>query len=258
MENFKTVIVTGSSGVIGNILVSNFLQQNYRVIGISSSLESSFKQLEKYKKENEKKLFYCTNLDFLAEGWEEKLVNFLTENKLNPEYVVCGARSIKFLKAQYEKNGFVKRADFSGEFTLGVLAPYELIMRLSNMENSHFKSAVILSSMYGVVAPNKELYNDFVKESFIHYGVVKSAQIHLAKELSVRLAGQKIRVNTVSFGGIEGRASEEFKVKYSKLSPIGRMQNETDIFGPVEFLLSDKSSAVLGHNLNADGGWCIW
>lgn len=258
MKYEKTVIITGSSGIIGNVLITNFLQKNYQVIGVTSKEQSKVKLLDLYKEAKERDQFFCIDIDFTLEGWEGKLLKFISEKKLNPNYVVCGARSISFLKGDSEKLGLVKRSDFIGEFSLGVLAPYELIMALANQENSVLSSAVILSSMYGVVAPNLNLYKDHIKESFIHYGVVKAAQIHMAKELSVRLASKNIRINTVSFGGIEGRTNEEFKAKYSKLVPANRMLNEMDLFGPVEFLLSSNSSAVLGHNLNADGGWCIW
>lgn len=258
MEHSETIIITGASGVIGKVLVKNFILKNYRVVGITSKKESCLNLLELYNEENKKGLFYCLDLDFMVDGWEKDFLKLLSEKQLSPDYLVCGARSVEFLKGDSEKIGQVSRSDFVGEFKLGVSAPYELIMSLACLEDSKLKSAVIISSMYGVVAPNLALYNDFIKESFISYGVVKSAQIHLAKELSVRLSSKNIRVNSVSFGGIEGRASDDFKKKYSQLSPSGRMLNEDDVFGPVEFLLSSNSSAVLGHNLNADGGWCIW
>ena len=52
--------------------------------------------------------------------------------------------------------------------------------------------------MYGSVAPNPSLYDDFHSESSINYGVVKAAQIHLVKELAVRL-GSNSRVNAISY-----------------------------------------------------------
>ena len=67
--------------------------------------------------------------------------------------------------------------------------------------------------MYGVVVPNRNLYKDKYKSSSIFYGISKAAQIHLTKELAVRLSQDNIRVNSVSFGGIEGRVSSNFKKK---------------------------------------------
>ena len=35
-------------------------------------------------------------------------------------------------------------------------------------------------------------------------------------------------------------------------------KNESDIFGPVEFLTSAAARSVTGHNLIVDGGWTVW
>ena len=43
------------------------------------------------------------------------------------------------------------------------------------------KTIVNIGSMYGLVAPNPKLYEDFKKESPIQYGVSKAALVHLAK-----------------------------------------------------------------------------
>ena len=57
---------------------------------------------------------------------------------------------------------------------------------------------------------------------------------------------------------MEGRVDEAFLSRYASLVPSRRMLNEDEIIGPVDFLLSDSSSAVNGHVLVADGGWSIW
>jgi NAD(P)-dependent dehydrogenase (short-subunit alcohol dehydrogenase family) len=79
----------------------------------------------------------------------------------------------------------------------------------------------------------------------------------LTKELAVRLAGRHIRVNAISFGGVEGRVNEAFKARYAQFCPLGRMLNDNDLAGPVEFLATPASSGVTGHNLVVDGGWTI-
>ena len=48
--------------------------------------------------------------------------------------------------------------------------------------------------MYGVVPPNKNLYTDKYKSSPIYYGVSKAAEIHLSKELAVRLQKKKLEL----------------------------------------------------------------
>ena len=106
--------------------------------------------------------------------------------------------------------------------------------------------------------PNKNLYDDKYKSSSIFYGISKAAQIHLVKELAVRLSEENIRVNSVSFAGIEGRVNSKFKKRYNSMCPAGRMLKTKEIFEPIWFLACDHSSGATGHNLVIDGGWRIW
>ena len=144
---------------------------------------------------------------------------------------------------------------FNREIFLAVHLPYFLSIKLNQ---KHLKNIVNISSMYGIVPPNKNLYEDQYKSSPIYYGVSKAAEIHLTKELAVRLSDKKIRVNSISYGGFQGRVNKKFKDKYSKMCPLGRMLKLKEIFAPVWFLCSDQSSGSTGHNLVIDGGWTIW
>ena len=50
-----------------------------------------------------------------------------------------------------------------------------------------------------------------------------------------------------------------FIKKYAEVCPLGRMLNYREIFEPVWFLSSEKSSSgATGHNLVIDGGRTIW
>ena len=122
----------------------------------------------------------------------------------------------------------------------------------------HFRNVVNIGSMYGLVAPNPDLYEGSLDSSPIQYGVSKAGLHHLTRELAVRLADGKVRVNCVAFGGVEGREANDFKARYSRLTLSRRMLLESEISGPVKFLMDDSSSAINGHVLVADGGWSIW
>lgn len=256
MSLSPTVLITGASGLFGGALIKGFLSDGYKVIGLTSSEGSKITLQDQNFEAVQNGQFNCFACDFLRGDAIAVLISSLISAGIYPEFVVHGARSTKFLKI--EENGTVNNQNFTGEFQLGVLAPYELSTKLVKMENSQLKSIVFIASMYGVVPPNPSLYINFEKESAISYGVVKAAQIHLTKELAVRFAPFKVRVNSVSFGGVEGRVSEEFKLKYAKLNPLGRMLRVDEIYSPVEFLVSEKSSAITGHNLQPDGGWTVW
>ncbi|MGH8744199.1 MAG: SDR family oxidoreductase, partial [Burkholderiales bacterium] len=78
------------------------------------------------------------------------------------------------------------------------------------------------------------------------------------KEMAARYARSGLTVNTVTYGGVEGRVTETFKQRYAELCPQGKMLGLDDLSGPVLFLLSEGSGSVTGHNLMADGGWTLW
>ena len=141
---------------------------------------------------------------------------------------------------------------------MNTIISYELSMKLSSLYRTQLKKIINISSIYGITVPNLEIYQDPIKESAINYGTIKASLIHLTKELAVRLADKKIQVNSVSYGGIKGKQSKTFQKNYSRLSPQKRMISKNEIFGAIEFLISDDSFSINGQNIVVDGGWTIW
>jgi NAD(P)-dependent dehydrogenase (short-subunit alcohol dehydrogenase family) len=153
--------------------------------------------------------------------------------------------------------GRTTQQQWNTEFQLAVVTPYELTLAVAERAGSTLKSVVNIASMYGVVPRNPALYDDPARQSPIHYGVAKAAMIHLTKELAVRLAPQ-VRVNAVSFGGIEGRADDAFRARYAQYVPMGRMLRQEEVSAAVAFLVSDDAAMITGQNLIVDGGWTTW
>ena len=79
----------------------------------------------------------------------------------------------------------------------------------------------------------------------------------LTKHLATHLA-PNIRVNTIVPGGVEHTQDDEFKNRYSAQTPLGRMMNVEEVYGAVEYLISDKSSYVTGTEIKIDGGLTAW
>ena len=82
--------------------------------------------------------------------------------------------------------------------------------------------------------------------------------IGLTKYLSTYLANKKIRVNSVSPGGIYKDQPKQFVNKISKLIPLKRMATRNDMNSIIIYLLSDSSSYMTGSNLVIDGGRSVW
>jgi NAD(P)-dependent dehydrogenase (short-subunit alcohol dehydrogenase family) len=246
----KKVLITGGTGLLGKTLVKGFLNKKCKVYFTSTSKNKINQLIQSLKTEDKKNCFP------ILQKFEniDDIKYFLNKyNNQNFNVLINNARNISNLK--YDENGYGQIENFNKEMFLAVTLPYFLSIKL---KKQFIKSIVNISSMYGVVAPNRNLYKDKYKSSSIFYGISKAAQIHLTKELAVRFSQNNTRVNSVSFGGIEGRVSLGFKKKYSYMCPSGKMLKTNQTFEPVWFLASDQSSGSTGHNLVIDGGWTIW
>jgi NAD(P)-dependent dehydrogenase (short-subunit alcohol dehydrogenase family) len=247
----EKVLITGGSGLLGKEIIHGFLEKNCKVYFTSTSLENANKIL-KIIKPNKKK-----NCQAIIQKFStiDDIDSFIKKYRdINFNVLINNARDVSNLSV---KNKDIKKQfnSFNVELFLAIHLPYFLATKLNQKK---LKNIVNISSMYGIVTPNENLYNDGYESSPIHYGVSKSAQIQLTKELAVRMAKKNIRVNSIAYGGFEGRVNKKFIKKYSRMCPMGRMLKPTEVFEPIWFLCSSQSSGATGHNLVIDGGWTIW
>jgi NAD(P)-dependent dehydrogenase (short-subunit alcohol dehydrogenase family) len=246
----RKILITGGTGLIGSQLVIEMVKDNHFVMFTSRSKKAGEELISKHGLNREKCL--PIELDFSKKDALDKLKNQLVEM---PDTIIQNARSLEPLSI--DQKGRISNENFQKEFFNGIIFPYNLINFLLD-QGAFLKDIIFISSIYGSVAPNPVLYKDFENQSPINYGVVKAAQIHLTKELAVRLAHKKTRVNAISYGGVEGRVDKSFEQRYSKLSPNGRMLNHKDLYPPVQYFLNNPVLNVTGENLKVDGGWTIW
>lgn len=125
------------------------------------------------------------------------------------------------------------------------------------LEASGYGSIILLSSIYGVVAPDWRLYEGTAIGNPVGYGVSKGGLLQLTRYLATMFA-PRVRVNVISPGGIWRDQPEVFRQRYISRTPLGRMATEEDLKGAVAFLASDLSAYVTGQNLIVDGGWTAW
>ena len=114
-----------------------------------------------------------------------------------------------------------------------------------------------ISSIYGVIAPRFEVYNNTVMTMPVEYAAIKAALIHLTRYMAKYYAGNNIRVNSISLGGLRDRQPESFLVAYMRHCLDKGMLDPSDIIGTVLYLMSDGSRYVNGQNLVVDDGFTL-
>ena len=244
----KIVVITGSSGQLGNAFSKLFLDQNAIVIGLD---------LKKNKIKNEKFFFY--KLDISNKNKVEYIIRKIVL-KFGKIDVIINNASIsvysKFDKRKEKEVNDTLNSNLKG--SLNIINAYFVEHKKMKLKKCNI---VNIGSIYGFLSPDFRIYGK--KDNFNSeiYGASKAAIIQLTKYFCVALSKYNINVNCISPGGIFNEKkpqSKSFIRKYAKRVPKNRMGKEKDLFTALLFLSSDQSDYVNGQNIIVDGGLSSW
>jgi NAD(P)-dependent dehydrogenase (short-subunit alcohol dehydrogenase family) len=122
-----------------------------------------------------------------------------------------------------------------------------------------------IASDLGVIAPDQRIYrrDDDTPQAEqsvkpVTYSVIKHGLIGLTKYLATYWADRGVRVNAISPGGVFNNQDPAFVERLARLIPMGRMAEVGEYRSAVQFLCSDASNYMTGHNLIMDGGRTAW
>ena len=251
----KLAIITGASGFLAKNVI-NVLEQSCDKIYLVD--------IENKKEKNNNEKFFDAQLDVTNETDVKNFFQNLEFNKFSSSVLVnMAAVDYKVTNSGANFKWNMKNADITlmkkglevsliGTFLMSKYFCEESI------QNGHNSNILNFASDLSILISDDSVYGDNDTHKPIDYAISKHGLIGLTKYFSVYYAKNNIRVNAISPSGVKNNQNDEFIVNYSKLTPMNRMLEASEIESAVEFLISEKSSYVTGQNLIIDGGKSIW
>jgi len=249
----KNILVVGAAGLLGANLVKELLIQGASVAAVDINLERLKSRLSSLGINMLTADVILREIDLSDKSSVTKMFEELED--------LAGAVNCSYPRNENYGNHFfeVSLEDFNENISLNLGSSF-LFMQQSA---AHFKrtkipfSLVNISSIYGVVAPKFEIYNNTNMTVPVEYASIKSVLIHLSKYVCKYVNDSRFRVNLVSPGGIFDSQPEAFLGAY-KNETLGRgMLDVTDVVGSIVFLLSPMAEFVTGQNIVVDDGFSI-
>ncbi|MES2413229.1 MAG: SDR family oxidoreductase [Pseudomonadota bacterium] len=252
----KTVVITGAGGIIGCVVVKTLLEAGARVFAIDRDaaalgrLGAAHKSLILHAADvsDPESLRAAHGVLFSSWGDADALLN----------------------------NAATKTENFFEPFETFPLADWNHIMGV-NLNGAMLAAQVFGSpmavrgggsiintlSIYGIVGPDQGIYegSEYLGRKIntpAIYSASKAGLWGLTKYLATYWGHRGVRVNAITPGGVFSGQNETFVHNYSAKVPLGRMASADDMAHAMQYLCSEASRYITGHNLVVDGGWTAW
>jgi gluconate 5-dehydrogenase len=142
-----------------------------------------------------------------------------------------------------------------------VLATQIIAEKMKEQESG---SIINISSMYGLVSPDPNLYEGLDTFNPASYGAAKSALVQITKYVAAFYGKYGVRCNAIAPGAFPNvnydsynAPDEQILERLSNKTCLKRYGKPEDLKGAAVFLASDASEYITGQVLSVDGGWII-
>lgn len=245
----KVTIISGGYGHLGKAITESFLHHG-SIVYVLGRNEDKF--LDTFIPSKQLFFEYCdiSNNEDIKNVF---LKIFLKHGRINV-----------LINNAYNMKGQSPETMTDEDWSIGIAGTLDNVFKcireiIPYYKNQSFGKIINVSSMYGIVAPQFEVYDDFPE--FLnppHYGAAKAGIIQLTKYYASYLGNFGINVNAVSpgpFPSFKVQESKGFIELLSKKTCLGKIGLPEDLAGAFVFLASDASNFITGQNIIVDGGW---
>ncbi len=260
----KVVLVTGGAGLLGQVFCQAFVEAGADVAIIDSNKDALNAVASKIVRSKNQKVI-AIECDITSPQSVSKMTQTVVAQLDRIDVLVNNAASKgSNLDAFFEPFESYSLQAWREVMSVNIDGLFLVAQAVGNqMKKQDGGSIIQTSSIYGLVAPDQRIYqgseyNGRAINTPAVYSASKAAVNGLTSYLSTYWADSKIRVNTLTPGGIASGQNDEFNKKYSNRVPLGRMGEASELIGALIYLASDASSYVTGQNIIVDGGLSAW
>ena len=264
----KTVLVTGATGFFGRYFAQGLLESGARVVLLGRSPKLSA-QVRELQKKHGKRRVAGFRVDFYQRAKFAGLLKRITRRfqidvLVNNAFDFSPKTGFNTPKGRLENSPYEQwRSAFESGIYWAVLATQIVGDQMRKRKKG---SIINIGSMYGLVAPNPDLYKGTTKFNPPAYGVIKAGILALTRYTATFWAEHGIRCNSISPGAFSNletltansvAADDPFLKRLREKILLGRTGHPKDLLGALLFLASEGSSYMTGQNIVIDGGWTV-
>ena len=260
----KVVVVTGGAGLLGQVFCQALVDVGAHVAIVDLDLASAETVAKRINKSDAQRVIAVGSDITSPESVTQMVANVVKQLGRIDVLVNNAASKGSSLDAFFESFEDYSLKTWREVMSVNIDGLFLVAQAVGKqMKKQGGGSIIQTSSIYGVVAPDQRIYegseyNGRPINTPAVYSASKSAVNGLTNYLATYLASSKIRVNSLTPGGIASGQNSEFNKKYSNRVPLGRMGEASELVGALIYLASDASSYVTGQNLIVDGGLSAW
>jgi NAD(P)-dependent dehydrogenase (short-subunit alcohol dehydrogenase family) len=249
--NKMKILVTGATGYLGSAIAIGLAKLGAEILVNGRNKKTINKLVNIIKKKNCKAIPACFDLRDNSE-----IKNFFTNIKSPLNCIISNAYDGKLGTIET-----LDAEDYLNSIEISVIASHNLIKSAlpylkKSVKKNGDASFINISSMYGVISPNLNIYPSKNQTSPPTYGVSKAGIIQWTRYAAQEFGTYGIRVNSISPGPFpKSKKNKRFIKILSDRTALRRIGNPRELVGPVAFLCSNISSYITGANIIVDGGW---
>lgn len=248
----KVVLITGGYGYLGKAIVKSLLHHKATVFVLGRDEKKYTTAFSEQHKGDNLQFQICdvSSSNSIKRAFQEI---FERENKID----------VLINNAFYSKGQSPEHMS-DEEWNIGIDGTLTSLFKCIRTIIPYFKEGakgkiINVSSMYGVVAPHFDVYDDY--PAYLnppHYGAAKAGVIQLTKYYASYLGKYGVQVNAVTpgpFPSLKVQDAKGFIEALKKNTVLNKIGTPEDLAGVFVYLASEASNFMTGQNLIIDGGW---